>query len=68
MKNVDFVIEAVTENEDVKKSIFQKLDEVRPRATHGRNQRDTAIAAADRPGPFREPRPRARALSTPPRS
>lgn len=29
MKNVDFVIEAVTENEEVKKSIFQKLDSVR---------------------------------------
>lgn len=28
MKGVDFVIEAVTENEEVKKSIFQKLDQV----------------------------------------
>lgn len=28
MKDVDFVIEAVTENEDVKKAIFAKLDKV----------------------------------------
>lgn len=30
MKGVDFVIEAVTENEEVKKSIFQKLDALTP--------------------------------------
>jgi len=29
MKDVDFVIEAVTENEEVKRAIFQKLDKVR---------------------------------------
>jgi 3-hydroxyacyl-CoA dehydrogenase len=29
MKNVDFVIEAVTENEEVKKAIFTRLDKVR---------------------------------------
>lgn len=30
MKDVDFVIEAVTENEEIKKSIFSKLDKLTP--------------------------------------
>jgi hypothetical protein len=30
MRNVDFVVEAVTENEEVKKSIFQQLDKLTP--------------------------------------